>query len=195
MRRREFLAKGGQAVLSLGLGVGGVSMAGCVRSRLGEERPRADRGDADWIRRISRLEEIIPPLLAEAKVAGLSIAIVRKGKLAWRGAFGYQDVETRTPVTFETVFEAASVSKTVFAYAVMKLCERQVLHLDTPLSRYRAQRFLADDPRIKSRRGMRSRIPPGLPTGVRPTFRCGSVSPRARSFAIRAKAIITCSRW
>jgi CubicO group peptidase (beta-lactamase class C family) len=39
------------------------------------------------------------------------------------------------------------MSKPVFAYAVMKLCEQRVLTLDTPLSRYTPYRFV-DDPRI-----------------------------------------------
>ncbi len=40
------------------------------------------------------------------------------------------------------------MSKPVFAYAVMKLCERGIIHLDTPLSSYTAERFLTGDPRL-----------------------------------------------
>ena len=47
-----------------------------------------------------------------------------------------------------TVFAAASVSKTVFAYAVMQLCDRGVLALDTPLTRYTPHRILDADPRL-----------------------------------------------
>ena len=46
------------------------------------------------------------------------------------------------------MFEAASMSKPVFAYVVMKLCETGVLNLDTPLTTYTADRFLQDDPRL-----------------------------------------------
>jgi hypothetical protein len=46
------------------------------------------------------------------------------------------------------VFEAASTSKPVFAYAVMKLCERGVMDLDTPLTHYTSLRYLDDDPRL-----------------------------------------------
>ena len=48
----------------------------------------------------------------------------------------------------DTIFEAGSVSKTVFAYAVLKLCERGVLSLDTPLTKYTSDRFLEGDPRL-----------------------------------------------
>jgi hypothetical protein len=51
-------------------------------------------------------------------------------------------------VDHETVFQAGSVSKTVFAYAVMKLVERNILDLDTPLTRYSPIRILEGDPRL-----------------------------------------------
>lgn len=48
----------------------------------------------------------------------------------------------------DTVFEAASTSKPVFAYAVMKLVEKGVIDLDTPLTHYTSERFLKGDPRL-----------------------------------------------
>ena len=47
------------------------------------------------------------------------------------------------------MFEAASVSKTVFAYAVMKLCEKGVIGLDTPLTKYAPKPFLEGDSRLE----------------------------------------------
>lgn len=40
------------------------------------------------------------------------------------------------------------MSKPVFAYAVLKLCEKGVIHLDTPLTKYTSDRFLQGDPRL-----------------------------------------------
>jgi len=40
------------------------------------------------------------------------------------------------------------MSKPVFAYAVLKLCEKGVIDLDTPLTRYTDDRFLDGDPRL-----------------------------------------------
>jgi len=48
----------------------------------------------------------------------------------------------------DTVFEAASTSKPVFAYAVMKLCERGLMDLGAPLTLYTAERFVPNDPRL-----------------------------------------------
>lgn len=94
------------------------------------------------------LETLLPQAMREAAVPGLSIALIQDSRLFWRRAFGVADVASGRPVDDDTVFEAASVSKTVFAYAVMKLCERGVLDLDTPLTRYTPERFLTGDSRL-----------------------------------------------
>ena len=78
----------------------------------------------------------------------VSIAIVRDGRLAWRRAFGVRDTGTNAPVDTDTVFAACSDTKPVFAYGVMKLCEKGVLNLDTPLTKY-TKRRITKDPRIE----------------------------------------------
>jgi CubicO group peptidase (beta-lactamase class C family) len=96
---------------------------------------------------VGELEKLIPRLMEESVVPGVSMAIVRDGKLLWRRGFGVKDSFTREPVDDDTVFEAASVSKTVFAYAALKLCESGVIGLDTPLAKYAPKPILPDDPR------------------------------------------------
>jgi CubicO group peptidase (beta-lactamase class C family) len=46
------------------------------------------------------------------------------------------------------VFEAASLSKTVFAYAVMKMVESGTLDLDTPLNKYLPAPYIENDDRL-----------------------------------------------
>src|SRR5262245_41541520 len=72
------------------------------------------------------LDKRIPELLAETKVPGLSMAIVKDSTLAWRRSYGVANVETQAPIADDTIFEAGSVSKTVFAYAVLKLCDKGI---------------------------------------------------------------------
>ena len=103
-----------------------------------------------WKAPVSELEKLIPPLLAEANVPGLGIAIVNTGRLVWRRGFGVRDATSKTPVDNDTVFEAASMSKPPFAYAVLKLCEKGRLDLDSPLTKYTWERFLPNDPRLDS---------------------------------------------
>lgn len=82
----------------------------------------------------AELEAELPALVEQGHVTGLSIAVIREGSLAWTGAFGTADAATGEPVTRRTLFQAASLSKPVFAYAVWRLAERGVLDLDTPLA-------------------------------------------------------------
>lgn len=82
---------------------------------------------------ISDLEQEIPKLMEKAMIPGLSIAVIRDGAILWNRGFGVKNTETGEPVKENTVFEAASLSKPVFAYAVLKLVERGELELDRPL--------------------------------------------------------------
>lgn len=82
------------------------------------------------------------------KVPGLGIALIRDATVAWTRGFGVKDRASGAMVDQNTVFEAASMSKPVFAYVVMKACEKGVLNLDTPLVHYTRWRFLEGDPRL-----------------------------------------------
>lgn len=97
---------------------------------------------------ITELEKQLLLLMEEHHVPGVSLAVLSGGKLAERRSFGVKDGKSRAPVGVATMFEAGSMSKPVFAYAVLKLCERGVLDLDTPLTHYTSSRFLEGDPRL-----------------------------------------------
>jgi CubicO group peptidase (beta-lactamase class C family) len=85
-------------------------------------------------------------LLKDGRVPGLSFALIRDGKIVETKALGVRDTSTGSPVDENTIFEAASLSKPVFAYAVLQLVDAGVLSLDTPLSKY-VPGYVADDPR------------------------------------------------
>ena len=109
-------------------------------------------GPSSAIRRgpdeLRQLERLIPELMNRATVPGVSIAIIRDANVAWHRGFGVRDALAGAPVDEHTVFEAASVSKTVFAYSVMQLCDRGTLSLDRPLTAYTTERVLDGDPRL-----------------------------------------------
>jgi CubicO group peptidase (beta-lactamase class C family) len=96
---------------------------------------------------IARLERSIPRLMTEGEVPGLSIAIIKDAKVVWQQSFGVANSATRQPVNDDTVFEAASLSKPVFAYGVLKLVERGKLDLDTPLVKYLSKPYVENDER------------------------------------------------
>lgn len=75
-------------------------------------------------------------MMDSAGVQGLSIGIVKKGKLVWSRNFGIANAALRKPVSQASVFEAASLSKPLFGYICMRLVEEGVLNLDKPLLEY-----------------------------------------------------------
>ena len=82
----------------------------------------------------AELEREVPVLMRAGDIPGLSIAVIRNGKLVWSGAFGVRSTETQAPVDRHTVFDAASLSKPVFAVAVLRMAERGEVDLDAPLA-------------------------------------------------------------
>lgn len=102
----------------------------------------------------ARLDELVPRLMREGDVPGVSVAVVRDGSVAWHRTFGVKDAGTGAPVDDNTIFEAASLSKPVFAYAVMKLVDAGRLDLDAPLTKYLPGDYVEDSrlPSITARR-------------------------------------------
>jgi CubicO group peptidase (beta-lactamase class C family) len=134
--RRRFLKTG---VALLGLPV----LSGCRTPRDEPPTPRVPATLIAW------LEAELPRLMKVSRVPGLAIALVAEGRVAWARGFGVKSSTSGVTVDQNTVFEAGSVSKTVFAYAVLKLVEKDVLALDTPLTRYVSDdRWIEGDPRL-----------------------------------------------
>jgi CubicO group peptidase (beta-lactamase class C family) len=98
---------------------------------------------------IAELEQSIPQMMHEFSVPGLSVALIKEAKIIFSKGFGVRSVDTKEPVNSETIFEAASLSKPVFAYAALKLSDKGLLKLDEPLSHYLPVPYIADEPRIK----------------------------------------------
>jgi CubicO group peptidase (beta-lactamase class C family) len=97
----------------------------------------------------SDLRSRIPDLVQEAGVQGGQIAVLAGGTISWRASFGLANAETKVPVTDASVFEAASLSKPVFAYAVLTLVDAGRIDLDTPITSYLPGRYdVGDDPRL-----------------------------------------------
>ena len=95
------------------------------------------------------LLDSIPKLMQRAEVPGLQLAYMDEGSVVMTAAFGYANSDTETPVTDRTVFEAASLSKPVFAYAVLRMADRGEWDLDEPLWDILEYERLAHDERAK----------------------------------------------
>jgi CubicO group peptidase (beta-lactamase class C family) len=94
------------------------------------------------------LDALLPGLLAQAGVPGISVAVIRNDQLVHESVAGLANVALNRPVTPATIFQAASLTKPVFTYAALKLCDRGQLGLDTPLVSYIPQAGFSRDPRV-----------------------------------------------
>lgn len=74
--------------------------------------------------------------LRKTGTAGVSVATVRNGRTQFVRGFGLADVQARTPVTPDTAFHIASVSKVVTGTAMMMLHEQGAFRLDDPIAPY-----------------------------------------------------------
>lgn len=70
------------------------------------------------------------------KVAGVSIAVVKDGKLHWTKTYQLPDSNNNTQFDQHTLFQAGSISKPVAALAALKLAQEDKLDLDTDVNEY-----------------------------------------------------------
>jgi len=82
------------------------------------------------------LDNSILQKMEKAGVTGLSCAIINDSKVVYQKAFGLRNKSTGVLNNEETIFSAASFSKTVFAYLAMLLAEDGIIDLDKPLQEY-----------------------------------------------------------
>jgi CubicO group peptidase (beta-lactamase class C family) len=68
--------------------------------------------------------------------AGLAVGVVRDGSLEWFLGHGVADIQSKEPITQDTVFRIGSITKTVTAIAVMQLWEQGLVDLDAPANHY-----------------------------------------------------------
>jgi CubicO group peptidase (beta-lactamase class C family) len=96
------------------------------------------------------LKTTVAQLLDRWPSAGLAVAVIGDGGLAWFHGHGLADVATQTPITENTVFRIGSITKTFTAIAVMQLWEQGLVDLDAPANDYlRAFRLVAAKPSLR----------------------------------------------
>jgi CubicO group peptidase (beta-lactamase class C family) len=95
------------------------------------------------------LDRFIRAYLDYFKIPGISVAVIKDFEVVYHRGLGVKNTATHEPVADDTVFEAASMTKPVFAYTVLRLVDRGVLTLDTPLYTYLPYEDIAHDERYK----------------------------------------------
>ncbi|MCC6728781.1 MAG: beta-lactamase family protein [Chthonomonadales bacterium] len=86
--------------------------------------------------RADRVDDAVRADMAARHIPGLSLAVVRGGKVTKAAAYGFANLEWSVRATTETVYQLQSVTKQFTATAVMMLVEEGRVGLDDPVSRY-----------------------------------------------------------
>ena len=97
----------------------------------------------------ANLDSFINRQIDSLQMPGISFALINDGKIVYHRASGIANVASGRAVDSNTIFEAASTSKTVFAFFCMQLVDKGLLHPDTPLYKYLPYPDIADDERYK----------------------------------------------
>jgi CubicO group peptidase (beta-lactamase class C family) len=103
----------------------------------GGELPRAEPESVGLsAEKAAGLKPSLQRLVDEGKIPGGVALVVRHGKVAAVATFGYRDLASKVPMTEDTIFAVASMTKPVTCVAVMTLVERGRIGLDDPVAKY-----------------------------------------------------------
>ena len=95
-------------------------------------------GDSGILRQYDTIPLALIDSMVEAnriqhQIPAVSLAIIKEGKIQFWKNYGVTNAVSQVPITEEAVFEAASITKPVFAYVVCLLAQRDIIDLDAPL--------------------------------------------------------------
>lgn len=83
-----------------------------------------------------QLDSILQAAVDQRKVPGIAAAVATADRVVYQGAAGKRDVRGNAPMTGDSVFRIASMTKPITSVAVMQLVERGLVKLDEPASMY-----------------------------------------------------------
>ena len=85
---------------------------------------------------LKTLQRTMRALVDDTKLAGITTLVARHGKVVYLDAYGVQDLATRKPVTKDTIFRLASMTKPIVGVAMMMLWEQGKWTLDDPVAKH-----------------------------------------------------------
>ena len=138
------------AALVAGVGVLATVTAGTASPSTGQT-PKASPpvSDAQVQAAIDQLDTIVADIRDKSGVPGMSVAVTWKGSTVYAKGFGVREVGKPALVDADTVFQLASVSKSVGATVVAREVSKGTVSWDTKVTRY-LPRFALADPYVTS---------------------------------------------
>src|SRR6201996_1339828 len=89
--------------------------------------------------RLARIDSVLKADIDAGRIPGAVIAIARHGKLVKLDAYGFRDKQAGVPMTTDTIFNIASMTKPMTAVGALMLYEQGRILMDEPLSKYYPQ--------------------------------------------------------
>lgn len=96
----------------------------------------AARSSAFHPQRLARLDSSINTLIADQRIPGAVVLLIKDGRVAYEKAYGARDAGTKAPVRTDDIFRMASQTKAITSIAAMMLWEEGKFQLDDPIDRY-----------------------------------------------------------
>lgn len=84
----------------------------------------------------SEIDQQVDVYFQKSKTVGGSLVIAKNGRIVYQRDYGYSNKSNKTPVTENTYFRIASVTKMVSAIGIMQLNEQGLVDLDQDISKY-----------------------------------------------------------
>ena len=82
------------------------------------------------------IDSQVDTLFGKSRTTGGALVVVKNGEILYQRYYGYQNIENLIPVTQDTYFRIASVTKMVSGIGLMQLWERGLVDLDEDISTY-----------------------------------------------------------
>jgi CubicO group peptidase (beta-lactamase class C family) len=99
--------------------------------------PRAQPEDVGMSsERLALIRKSVEAEIAGGQMPGAVLAIARHGKLVYFEAFGWRDKAAGVPMTTDSIFSIASMTKPMVAVGALQLLEQGRLLIDDPLAKY-----------------------------------------------------------
>ncbi len=87
-------------------------------------------------KRLTRIDNTLQSWITDKKMNGIAAFIAKDGKIVYQKAFGFNDVEKKSPYRTDAIFRIASQTKAITSVAIMMLVEEGKVLLNDPVSKF-----------------------------------------------------------
>lgn len=96
----------------------------------------AQQQKAELDQKLQAVDQLVTQSMQALNMPGYCLAIIKDGNVVFQKPYGFADINQRRPVTNQTVFGLASLTKTFTAICLLSLVDKGLIHLDDPLGKY-----------------------------------------------------------